>query len=518
MRAARPIGGCRWLVFGLVFVLGAMALRGEDALPDAGGFPNRPIRIIVYTSPGGLIDYTARKFADVARKYVDQPMVVINKPGAGGIVAFDDVLQTPADGYTMLAVTKSNISKVLSAGRDDLFGRMDWFAKVMEDPQCLIVNRKAAARDWPAIKTNALERQGRQNWLGPDIGGLDHLSALKIWRSAGIEARWIPYESGGQAIASLLGELGVTYVGNPSEARSNPNLQVAVICAPERLASFPDVPVFREFGVEGVDNESMWRGFAFRKGVPEEIKAWYHALFEKVNRDPDWRGEWEPFGITVNYLSQGPFTREVERDRKESEFYLREIGLMREAGTGRSGLLAGVGEGLAANWMKLALVLANVLLALVLWKSPARHHFGELMILGFLVSVAVMFFILTEWLPAPSNIDRIGAAGVPRLWISLLLPLALYQTVVIVRDRAMYREAPGMPLLVWCLLALCGYILLIPWLGYLLASFLFIPGVLWLMGFRKPLWIAAITVGWLFFAWGVFKKLLHVDLPGGFFG
>jgi hypothetical protein len=107
---------------------------------------------------------------------------------------------------------------------------------------------------------------------------------------------------------------------------------------------------------------------------------------------------------------------------------------------------------------------------------------------------------------------------VPRLWISLLLPLALYQTVVIVRDRAMYREAPGMPLLVWCLLALCGYILLIPWLGYLLASFLFIPGVLWLMGFRKPLWIAAITVGWLFFAWGVFKKLLHVDLPGGFFG
>lgn len=504
----------------LLGLMSASWAPAQEAVGDGeglGNFPNRPIRIIVYTSPGGLIDFTARKFADVARKYVSQPMVVINKPGAGGIVAFEDVLQTPADGYTLMAVTKSNVSKLLSSGREDIFDRMDWFARVMEDPQCLIVNKKAGIHTWPEIKADALARQGRQNWLGPDIGGLDHLSALKIWRSAGIEARWIPYESGGQAIAALLGGLGVTYVGNPSEARGNPDLEVAVICAPKRLAAFPEVPIFREFGVEGVDDEAMWRGFAFRKGVPEQIRGWYWDLFEKVNRDPDWRSEWEPFGIEVNFLDSERFTAEVAKDKAEASFYLREIGLMREAGAGRAGLLAGVGETMAANFLKIALLVVNVVLAAVLLRSPARHHFGELMILGFLVSVSVMFFILTEWLPPPSTIDQIGAAGVPRLWISLLLPLALYQVWVIVRDREQNRDNSGMPLMVQCLLVLVGYVLFMPWIGYWVASLVFIPGTLWLMGFRKPVWIVAITGGWLLFAWGVFQKLLHVDLPGGFF-
>ncbi|MFQ3670647.1 MAG: tripartite tricarboxylate transporter TctB family protein, partial [Verrucomicrobiia bacterium] len=240
--------------------------------------------------------------------------------------------------------------------------------------------------------------------------------------------------------------------------------------------------------------------------------------FKKVNRDPEWRGEWEPFGITVEYVASGPFTAEVEKDRREAAFYLREIGLMREAGAGRAGLLAGVGEGLAANFGKGALLLANVILAVVLLRSAARHHFGELMILSFLVSVAVLFFFLTEWLPPPSAIDQIGAAGIPRLWISLLVPLALYQTWVIVRDRALDRDNSGLPLMVQCLLALAGYVVLMPWAGYWLASLLFIPGVLWMMGFRRPVWVGMITGGWVVFAWVVFKKLLHVDLPGGFLG
>ncbi|GAB4245488.1 MAG: hypothetical protein OHK005_10850 [Candidatus Methylacidiphilales bacterium] len=497
----------------------AVTARGAEGMPDSvGDFPNRPIRIMVYTSPGGLIDFTARKFADVARKYVDQPMVVINKPGAGGIVAFEDVLQTPADGYTMMAVTKSNVSKLLSSGREDIFDRIDWFARVMQDPQCLIVNKNSGLDTWPAIREDALHRSGRQNWLGPDIGGLDHLSALKIWRSAGLEAKWIPYESGGQALAALLGGLGAAYVGNPSEVRGNPNLQVAVVCAPQRLTAFPEVPTFKEFGVEGVDDESMWRGFAFRKGVPEPVREWFRDLFEKVNRDPDWRGEWEPFGIEVGLLLGEAFGAEVTKDRNEATFYLREIGLMREAGQGRASLLAGVGEGMAANFGKGVVLMANVILAAVLLRSPARHHFGELMILSGLVSVAVLFYLLTPWLPAPSAIDQIGAAGVPRLWISLLVPLALYQTWVIVRDRKVERDNSGLPLMVQILFVVLGYVAAIPWLGYLVASLGFVPLVLWLMGYKKPVWIGVITVGWLFFAWGVFKKLLHVDLPGGFLG
>ena len=79
-----------FLLFGIVF----------------GGFPDKPIKIVVYTGPGGLIDITARKFASVADKYVDATFVVENKPGAGGIVALKKVLQAPEDGYNLYACTK----------------------------------------------------------------------------------------------------------------------------------------------------------------------------------------------------------------------------------------------------------------------------------------------------------------------------------------------------------------------------------------------------------------------------
>ncbi|MCD6121575.1 MAG: hypothetical protein J7K04_07035 [Spirochaetales bacterium] len=81
-------------------------------------FPTKPINLIVYTKPGGLIDVTSRKFTDIASKYTKATFVVINKPGAGGIVAMKYVLATPADGYTLMAVTKSNVAKVVSTGAD----------------------------------------------------------------------------------------------------------------------------------------------------------------------------------------------------------------------------------------------------------------------------------------------------------------------------------------------------------------------------------------------------------------
>lgn len=499
----------------LALLLGILPTLAADPLPPAQGFPDRPIRLYVYTGPGGLIDFTARKFADVSRKYVRQPIVVINKPGAGGIVCFDEVLQTPADGYTLMAVTRSNVSKLLASGRDDIFDRMDWFARVMEDPQCLIINRDTPIRDWPSLKADALAKRGRQLWLGPDIGGLDHVSALKIWRAAGIEARWIPYESGGQAIASLLGGLGATYVGNPSEARTNPSLQVAVICARQRLAQFPDVPVFREFGIEGLDDEAMWRGFAFRQGVPPHIRAWYAELFRRVHADPEWRTEWEKFGIRVALEEAEAFTATVARDRAESEYYLRQIGLLRESGTGRAGLLAGIGQAPALQFLKVSLVLVNILLGFLLLRSRLRHHFTEIMILAGVGSLALLFFLLTPQLPPPSEIDRIGAAGVPRLWIGLMIPLALLQVFFIIREKSGKKDPEDMMLMFQFMLALVLYVLAIGWLGYLLASAVFVPAAIRLLGYRHPVFTAATAVGWLAFAYFVFQRMLHVDLPAG---
>ena len=101
-------------------------------------FPEKPIKIVVYTGPGGLIDISARKFAGVASKYVDVNFVVENKPGAGGIVALKKVIQAPADGYNLYACTKSNIAKFVQVGGSDYLDALSWTAMLMADPECVI--------------------------------------------------------------------------------------------------------------------------------------------------------------------------------------------------------------------------------------------------------------------------------------------------------------------------------------------------------------------------------------------
>ncbi len=482
----------------------------------AGDFPRRPIRIIVYTGPGGLIDYTARKFADVARKYVDQPFVVINKPGAGGIVALDELAQMPADGYAVAAVTKSNISRLIATGREDLFDRLDWFALVMEDPECVITNRNNPVHTWPQVLEDAFNLEGDQIWPGPAIGGLDHVFALKLWDKTGMQARWIPYNSGGQAMAALLGGMGVAYVGNPRDVRGRDDLIVAAVSAPSRLDVLPDVPTFREFGIEGLDDEFMWRGFAFRDGVPEAVRQWWDDLFSKVSQDPAWRDEWYPDGIRTVHIRAKDFRAIVDRDREEFRYYLQQIGIVRAEPEEPSALQV-MASPLGLKLLAIALLVLNGGFAVVLFRS-ARHRarMGESLIVSAVASVGVILLLVTATFPPPNKVDLVGAAGVPHLWLYLLLPLCLYQAVAVWSNRQAGADGAPSVLLTGVITLLALYIGLMPVLGYFVSTALFLPAALYVVGYRRLLSVAVATGLWLLFSYFVFYRLLYVDLPSGY--
>jgi putative tricarboxylic transport membrane protein len=488
----------------------------ERPLPGVADFPRQPIRIIVYTSPGGLIDLTARRFADIARRHApDQPFVVINRPGGGGIVAFEEVLQQPADGYNMLAVTRSNISKVIATGRDELIERIDWHSYIMDNPHVVITNAARGAGSWEEVYQQALT-SGRQLWLGADIGGVKHVSGVKMARKAGIDMRWIPYSSGGQAIAALMGNLGTVYLGNPRDALLSGDLRVVAVADERRLEAFPDAPTFAELGIPGLENEHIWRGFAFRKGMPEDRRAWFEALIRKVSADPEWIAAWANEGVQLEYRDTEAFTAMVKADAEEFRYYLREMGLLREPGS-RDTLLAGLGETPALQYLKGVLVLVNVVLALALLRTSFRERWGELMVLSVVLSLAFLFFVMSATLPPPSPVDTVGAWGVPRLWIALLLPLALYQVFLLLREQPRGRKRKRKrPLLLFTFLGfMTSYILLIPFLGYMLASLLYMPAAMWLLKYRRPVVIVALTAGWLAFSEFVFRQMLYVDLPAG---
>ncbi len=302
------------IVLIIFFIVGTMvfAAGGQEA---AASFPAKPIKLIVYLAPGGAGDVLARKFTDVAAKYTKTPIVVENKPGAGGIVALEYVKTLPADGYSLMYVTKSIISQVASTGTDlDISKEYDWISLMQFDPQCVITNAKTGIATWEQVFTDAKAKNGNQLWLGPATGGFDHMTGQKIWAAAGMQAKWVPFDSGAKAIAALLGEQGVVYVGNPSETKGKPDLKVAAVCYSERLAAFKDVPTFKELGINGVENEVMWRGFAVKKGTPDNVIAWYDDLFAKVTADPDWKNVYEKDGIAVVHWKRDKFNPFVVED------------------------------------------------------------------------------------------------------------------------------------------------------------------------------------------------------------
>jgi len=211
-------------------------------------------------------------------------------------------------------MTKSNVSKLVTTDSDLDPMTFDWIAQMQIDPECVITNKNSAVQTWEQVVADAKAKGGDQLWLGPAAGGLDHVTAQSIWKAAGIDATWVPFESGGKAKAALLGEQGITYTGNPGEIIGKPDFMVAAVATAERLPQFPDVPTFAELGLQGLENEVMWRGFAVKAGTPDNIIAWYDDIFEKVTNDPEWIATYEPQGNMLVHKTRDEFNRIVQAD------------------------------------------------------------------------------------------------------------------------------------------------------------------------------------------------------------
>ncbi|MDF1824452.1 MAG: tripartite tricarboxylate transporter substrate-binding protein [Verrucomicrobiales bacterium] len=489
---------------------------------DLTVFPNRPIRIIVYTGPGGQIDFTARKFAEIARKYApEHPFVVINKPGAGGIVAFEEVIQAPADGYNILAVTRSNVTKLVSSGREDLLDQVNWFAYLTDNPHVAITNVNSGLSNWEKVTIDSRARDGRQIWLGVDIGGVKHISGIRLWEQSNLSARWIPYNSGGQAVAALLGEIGQVYFGNPSDAAGNPSLTIVGSCSPHRMKDFPEVPTFAELGVPDLEDELIWRGLAFRKGMPKPILDWYDDLVQKVNADPDWREQWSGEGINATYKGSEEFEAIVAQDRVLFRQILEPLGLLKSKKNGQ--WLGFLDPETAVRFANGILLLIFIIGSIRLAKSASLQAFGEIFVAAAALLAATSLLIMSSLLPRPNAIDTVGSAGVPLLWAVALLLLAALQIVISLRrcsgksnaTASLLKRLRKDHLLPAFFLGIFIYLALISTVGYHLSTIIFIPAAFWLLGFRRPLPTAVITVLWISFAYFVFQQALYVDLPAG---
>ena len=278
------------------------ALLACTALPAlAQSFPNRPIRWIVGFAPGGVGDTTARIVGQKLSETLGQPVVIENRPSAGGIVASDTVARSAPDGHTLLLVTAT------AATAPHLFRQLpyhpiDDFAfvtQIASFPHAIVVAANSPYRTIPDLIAGARANPGRVNLGSVSVGTALHLS-LELLRSMGsIPAEIVTYRSTGELLnATVSGdvqaamEVAATTLGQVSGGR----MRALAVTSPARMSILPDVPTVAESGLPDY-NVITWNGMAAPRGTPRAVIDRLNQEVARVMAMPDVRDRLLPIGV-----------------------------------------------------------------------------------------------------------------------------------------------------------------------------------------------------------------------------
>jgi tripartite-type tricarboxylate transporter receptor subunit TctC len=268
-----PRPGRLALMLVLAFVTTASVAQAQ------GNFPERPIRLIVAFTPGGATDVLARQIANDLKEAIGQPVVVENRPGANGQIAWTHVATSEPDGYTLLMAENAlAISQGLYRHINfDPIRQLDAVCLVANAPLVLVTSTKVKANTLAEFIALSKAAPGRLNFSSAGIGSVAHLVFEVFMAGAGIEAVHVPYKGGGQAIGDVIaGHIDAVMAAISVAKGLIEQHQVTglAVTSPERSPVLPNLPTLRESGVKTADVElSFWWGLFGPAGMPDGVKA-----------------------------------------------------------------------------------------------------------------------------------------------------------------------------------------------------------------------------------------------------
>lgn len=282
------------------FVIAVAALLLAGASPSHAEFPERTIQIVVPYTPAGTVDILARKLGERISKAWGQPVVIINRPGAGGSVGADAVAKSAPDGYTFLLSTNSplttNLALYPSLGYEPL---RDFEPIILagENPLVLAANPKLPAKTLKELI--ALAKTGQLNAGTSGNGSTAHLSLATLNKQAGIAITHVPYRGGVPSIqAAMAGEVQLVFsdiVPVIPQIRDN-RLRALGQTGLHRALIAPDIPTFDESGLPGF-NITAWIGAVAPKGTPKDVVQKLNVEIGRALKDKEFAEQISAIGI-----------------------------------------------------------------------------------------------------------------------------------------------------------------------------------------------------------------------------
>ena len=315
-------------------LLGAVALIATCiALPaahaqSARNFPEKPIKLVIAFPAGGPTDVTMRQLAENAGKQLGQPIIIENKPGAGGTLPAQALQTAQPDGYTLAQMplgvfrlpytTKINWDPVKD---------ISYVINVTGYAFGIVVPADSPLKNWQDFVAYAKANPGKLTYGSTGTMTSPHLTTELIAQKAGIELQHVPYKgSADLMLATISGQLmaAADSTGFAQQVAAG-KLRVLNTWGEKRLDKFPDAPTLKELGYDMVQNSPF--GIGAPRGTPPEVVAKIHDAFKKAMEEPSYVAALAKYDMLPNYMSSADYTRFAQDTFGREKALIEKLGL-----------------------------------------------------------------------------------------------------------------------------------------------------------------------------------------------
>ena len=314
-----------WSIQSLAGAL-AVALSCSAAF---GAWPERVIQYVVAFPAGGESDIAARLQAEVFKAKFGKEMIVVNKAGAGGGLAWSQMNNTPGDGYTITDVNLPHIVLQPLEGSAN-FKTEDttpvyWFHYT---PDAVIVSADSPFKTLDDLIKAAKEKPESVTFAGSGTNSANHAAWARFDRDMKVKTTYVPFKGTGDMVSSILGNhVSAAMSYSTLAIQQKGKMRMLAVASDRRLAQFPDVPTFRELGVDWVDG--AYRGIGVPRSTPPELRKQISDMMDAITKDPDARRKMVELGFEVTEIGVDQMPKFMQQRTTDYMSSARLLGLVK---------------------------------------------------------------------------------------------------------------------------------------------------------------------------------------------